>query len=220
MGDKRKCRFVTHEGLISYQLALDDQLSAVDRIIAGDEAPWEVHFLEHGHVVTLGRAVEDQHLLYPKERVVAEGFEWVEVSRGGSITYHGPGQMVVYIHVDLKALGLSLTRYLRDLEQWVIDALRVFGVDAGRLSGKTGVWVPEGKICAMGVAAKRYVSYHGLGLNFDVDLARFKWFVPCGLTEPVASLSPILKRTVQKGEVVAAMKRTMPDWLGELPLDD
>ena len=220
MSGDRKCRFVTHEGCLSYQSALENQMSAVERIIKDEGAPYEVHFLEHQHVVTLGRAVEAEHLLHPKERMIAEGFEWVEVSRGGSITYHGPGQLVVYLHLDLKELGLSLTRYLRDLEQWVIDALSVFGVDAARESGKTGVWVPEGKLCAMGVAAKRYVSYHGLGLNFDVDLDRFKWFVPCGLVEPVASLSPILKRTVSRAEVIAAMKSTMPAWLSELPLDD
>lgn len=220
MSGRRKCRFVTHEGYLSYQFALGNQMSAVERIIKDDSAPYEVHFLEHQHVVTLGRAVEAGHLLYSKDRMIAEGFEWVEVSRGGSITYHGPGQLVVYLHLNLKELDLSLTRYLRDLEQWVIDAMSVLGVDAGRVAGKTGVWVPEGKICAMGVAAKRYTSYHGLGFNFDVDLDRFKWFIPCGLSEPVASLSPILKRKVEKTEVITAMKTTMPPWLSELPLQE
>ena len=89
----------------------------------------------------MGRAVEDEHLIVPKAQLESKGVDWVEVSRGGSVTYHGPGQLIAYVHVHLKELNLGLTTFLRDLEQWVIDALADFNVDAGRVKGKTGVWV-------------------------------------------------------------------------------
>jgi lipoate-protein ligase B len=212
----RQLQLIEHPNLVPYQVGLDRQLERVKAIFENPEIPFELHVLEHEHVLTLGRAVEQEHLLFSKEELMSKGFDWVEVSRGGSITYHGPGQLVVYLHVHLKELGLSLTGYLRDLEQWVIDALAHFDVDAGRVQGKTGVWVSSGKICAMGIAAKRYVTYHGIGLNFDVDLDRFQWFVPCGLQEPVASLSPLLGRTVTREEVVSALELSLPPWLARL----
>ena len=141
------------------------------------------------------------------------GVDWVEVSRGGSVTYHGLGQLIAYVHVHLKELNLESDHFTERLGAVGDRCFEDFNVDAGRVKGKTGVWVSSGKICAMGIAAKKFVSYHGIGLNFDVDLDCFKWIVPCGLQEPVASLSPLLGRSVHRSEVEQALTHHPPEWM-------
>ena len=118
------------------------------------------------------------------------------------MTYHGPGQLVGYLHFHLKEIGVFLTQYLRDLEQWVIDALGEFDVDADRRRWDDRGVDSQGKICAMGVAAKKYVSYHGIGLNVNTEMDGFNWIVPCGLHgQPVASLDKILGKSVSRDEI-------------------
>jgi lipoate-protein ligase B len=135
------------------------------------------------------------------------------------VTYHGPGQLVVYLHVHLKELGIFLTQYLRDLEQWVIDSLGSFDIDAGRREGMTGVWVSQGKICAMGVAAKKYVTYHGIGLNVATQMDGFNWIVPCGLEgQSVISLDQICSSKPSRKAVEESMLKCMPSWLKDLRL--
>jgi lipoyl(octanoyl) transferase len=192
---------------------LAHQLERVGRILDDPSAPYELHFLEHRHVLTKGRTFEPEHLMMPTDALAEKGVDLVEVSRGGSVTYHGPGQLVAYVHVHLKELGLFLTQYLRDLEQWVIDYLQLLNVDADRRDGMTGVWTSSGKICAMGVAAKKYVTYHGIGLNFAVDLNCFDWIVPCGLTEPVASLNQLAPDSSTRAQVEAGLLTVLPPWL-------
>jgi len=202
---------------LTYASALQQQLTTVDSILANSSYPYECHFLEHSHVLTKGRGFVKEHLISAESELLKNGVEVVEVSRGGSVTYHGPGQLVVYVHVHLKELGLYLTHYLRDLEQWVMDALAEFNVDAGRRKGLTGVWVSQGKICAMGIAAKKFVSYHGVGLNVSTNMDGFNWIVPCGLVgQAVTSLDQVLGRKVERIEVEEAMLKHMPQWLALL----
>ncbi len=136
-----------------------------------------------------------EHLLVDEERLNALGIELAETDRGGDITYHGPGQLVLYPILDLNRLGLRIHPYLRLLEEAVIRTLAVFGIRGERDPEATGVWVPaersgdlDRKICAMGVRLSRWCSMHGLALNVEPNLEHFQLIVPCGLARPVTSL--------------------------------
>jgi lipoyl(octanoyl) transferase len=209
----RPLRIISHEGEVPYELGLARQLERVSSIIQDPLSPYELHFLEHRHVLTKGRTFESHHLVMSQDALVEKGVDILEVSRGGSVTYHGPGQLVVYVHVHLKEIGIFLTQYLRDLEQWVIDFLQSLNLDADRRDGMTGVWTSSGKICALGVAAKKFVTYHGIGLNFSVDLDCFNWIVPCGLSEPVASLNQLTTEPMTRAQVEAGLLSVLPSWL-------
>lgn len=198
---------------VDYSFALERQQSYVQAILENSDAPYVLNFLEHTPVLTTGRTYDPSHLLLSEEILEKKGVPIVEVSRGGSVTYHGPGQLTVYVHVHLKELELGLTSLMRDLEQWVIDALRKFDLLSGREEGKTGVWTDRGKVCAMGIAAKKFVTYHGIGLNVNVDPKAFEWIVPCGLTEPVASLDHILTPAPNRESVIHALMENLPPWL-------
>ena len=133
-------------------------------------------FVEHPHVITLGRGGKESNVVAPGEVPV------VRSSRGGDATYHGPGQLVVYPIVDLKSkLRKDVHRYLRYLEEAAILTLRSFGIAAERKPPCTGIWIGNKKIAAIGVAVRRGVTYHGLGLNVNTDLAYFERIIPCGL---------------------------------------
>jgi lipoyl(octanoyl) transferase len=133
-------------------------------------------------VITVSRrAGARQHLVASETRLARAGVEVVETDRGGDITYHGPGQLVVYPILDLNVLGLRLLGYMRFLERIVIEALAVWGIEGRRDETATGVWVNGSKICAMGVRLSRWVSMHGLALNVTTDLSHFDMIVPCGL---------------------------------------
>jgi len=122
------------------------------------------------------------HLVATDAQLAAAGVEVAQTDRGGDITYHGPGQLVVYPILDLNALGLRLHGYMRFLEKIVIDTLAQWGIQGSRIEAATGVWVNGSKICAMGVRLSRWVSMHGLALNVTTNLEHFDLIVPCGLT--------------------------------------
>jgi len=154
-------------------------------------------FTEHNPVITMGRATSKDNLLCSPDELVQRGVELYEIERGGDITYHGPGQLVVYPIIDLDAHGRDLHRYLRDLEQVTISTLGDLGIEAGIKPGLTGVWADDHKLAAIGVAVKRWVTYHGLALNVSTDLDYFKLINPCGISGyPVGSVESILRRKV------------------------
>ncbi len=160
--------------------------------------------LEHRPVVTLGRSADRTHVLLPREALAARGIEMFEVERGGSATYHGPGQLVGYIIMDLRSVGEDVGRFVRTLEGTVIETLVTFGITAARRQGYPGVWVADAKICALGVAIKRRVTMHGFALNVTTALDEFALINPCGLDRPVTSMAAVLGRPVDLGEVRAA----------------
>lgn len=164
--------------------------------------------LEHRPVVTLGRSADRAHVLASPEALAARGIELFEVERGGSATYHGPGQLVGYPIVDLRRLGEDVGRFMRTLEATIIEVLDGFGVPAGRRPGYPGVWVGDAKICAMGVAIKRRVTMHGFALNVATDLDAFAAINPCGLGLPVTSMSRVLGREVPMAEIRRAYARS------------
>ncbi len=172
-------------------LALQRQLleSRVDGAI-----PDTLLLLEHPHVVTLGRRTLDSHVISDGETLAAAGVELKESDRGGEATYHGPGQLVAYPIVNLRALGLGPVSYVAALEQAIIETLAVYLIDAHSVAGRTGIWVggdgenpgegnnPAGrKIAAIGVRISRGVSMHGLALNVAPDLSMYDHIVPCGM---------------------------------------
>jgi lipoyl(octanoyl) transferase len=144
-------------------------------------APDTIVFVEHPPTITLGRAADRRHLLMSEAELGRRGVVVREVDRGGDVTYHGPGQLVAYPIVNLESRGRDLHRYLRDLEQTVIDTLAKLGLRAERTPGLTGVWVGTNKIAAIGIKVSRWVTSHGLALNVGPDLSGFSLIVPCGI---------------------------------------
>ncbi|MBA3850653.1 MAG: lipoate-protein ligase B [Opitutus sp.] len=139
-------------------------------------------FTEHDPVFTIGvRRGAGQHLLWPQAELARRGIEVVTTNRGGDITYHGPGQIVGYPIVNLTPRK-DLHAYLRFLEDVMIASVARFGLTAGRNPGKTGIWIEQRKIAAIGVAVKKWTTFHGFALNVNTDLAPFTGIIPCGIT--------------------------------------
>ncbi len=163
-------------------------------------------YVEHPHVVTVGRNGKDEHLLASPEVLARTGIRLFETDRGGDVTYHGPGQVVGYPILDLREWRRDVRAYFRGVEQSLIDALATLGVIAQRnpKPGYEGVWVGGAKLAAIGIHISRWVTSHGFALNLETDLNYFKYIVPCGLTEPVCSLRS-LGCTARREEVQAAI---------------
>lgn len=152
---------------------------------------------EHNPVVTMGRGTAKGNLLVTRAELAKRGVELFQIERGGDITFHGPGQLVLYPIVDLTSRGRDLHKYLRDLEEVVIITLNEFDLKATLKKGLTGVWVDNHKLAAIGVAVSHWVSYHGLALNVNTDLDYFKLINPCGITHfPVGSIASMLGKEV------------------------
>lgn len=189
-------------GRMAYEVAYRVQCGHVDEVIAARDAgrpiAGRVLLVEHDPVVTISRRPGAAEHLLATERVLADaGVAVARTDRGGDITYHGPGQLVVYPIIDLNRLNLRLHDYMRLLEGAVIDALDTFGVRGHRDPAATGVWVGtdrgDAKICAMGVRVRRWVTMHGLALNVTTNLDHFGLIVPCGLAgREVTSLRALL----------------------------
>ncbi|MBM4264206.1 MAG: lipoyl(octanoyl) transferase LipB [Deltaproteobacteria bacterium] len=163
-------------GSLEYQTALTLQEKLVE---SKQREPSDdiLLFVEHPHIYTLGRGGKETNVLAPREVPVYRS------SRGGDVTYHGPGQLVVYPIIDLRSkLRKDVHRYVRNLEMSAISTLKDFGLSATRRPPYTGIWINDRKIAAIGVAVKRSITYHGLALNVNTDLSYFQRIVPCGLT--------------------------------------
>ncbi len=173
-------------GRVEYREAWDYQRELARRRALG-EIPDTLLLLEHPPVYTTGRRGPGANLRLPESDL---GAPLVESDRGGDITFHGPGQLVAYPIIDLRAAGLTVVSYVRALEETIIRTLRAYGIEGQTECGMTGVWVGESKIAAIGVrvgkpagAAGGWVTGHGLALNVDVDLAWFERIVPCGIAD-------------------------------------
>jgi len=178
---------VTDVGRLPYSQALDLQNELATRRKHGD-IPDQLLFVEHPHVITMGRNGHRENVLASEELLERAGIEFHPTNRGGDVTYHGPGQIVGYPILDLREWKRDVVGYVRAVEQAIIDALSAFGISGGRVEGATGVWVDGAKVAAIGVHISRWVTSHGFALNLDTDLAYFHYIVPCGLTKPVTSM--------------------------------
>jgi lipoyl(octanoyl) transferase len=190
---------------VGYAEAVAAMDARVAAIVAGT-APELVWLLEHPPLYTAGTSARAADLLAPRFPVFPTG-------RGGGFTYHGPGQRVAYVMLDLRRRGCDVRRFVADLEEWLIRALKILGVDGERREDRVGVWVPrdgrEDKIAAIGVRVRRWISLHGVSLNVDPELAHFGGIVPCGVNDPrygVTSLAA-LGRGADLAEVDRALRR-------------
>jgi lipoyl(octanoyl) transferase len=195
-------------GRVPYQEALTVQETMVQNRRDG-VIPDQLLLLEHPHVITLGSSSQEENLLLSPEEREAKGIELFEVGRGGDVTYHGPGQLVGYPILDLKPDRKDLHRYLRDLEEVLIALLSHFGIVSGREEGLTGVWVPQGKLAAIGVRiSSGWITSHGFALNVDPDLDFFSSIIPCGIQDrSVTSMARILGRPLSLDEVTSELVR-------------
>ena len=179
-------------GLVEYDQALELQRRLAQMRIRG-EVDDLLLLLEHPPVITLGRGGKANHLLAEQGELRQRGIQFVEVERGGDITYHGPGQLVGYPILDLNLHGCDIHLYVRRLEEVLIRTLRNFGIDAERRVGLTGVWVGTQKIASIGVHIRRWVTWHGFSLNVDMDLSYFGLIVPCGIDGVAMTSMALLK---------------------------
>lgn len=164
--------------------------------------------VEHPPVITLGRRADKSNVLLSAAELAERGVELRHVDRGGDVTYHGPGQLVAYPIMHLAGERRDVHGYFRALEQVVIHLLAEYGIAAGRHEGLTGVWVGDEKICAMGVAIRRWTTYHGIALNVSTDLEDFRLITPCGLADKgVTSMKQLLGRDVPMKEVAEKLVR-------------
>ena len=215
-------------GLIDYKNAWDYQTGLFNDILAvktGNRNLPELLqkptrnfllFCEHPHVFTLGRTGDENNLLIKSEDLSSIEATFYHINRGGDITYHGPGQLVVYPVVDLENFFTDIHRYMRLLEESVIQTLNEFGIASGRIPGLTGVWLePEvpgraRKICALGVKTSRWVTLHGLALNINTDLTYFDYIIPCGIEDKmVTSLKKETGKTQDMNKVKEILKQKM-----------
>ena len=165
-------------------------------------------FVVHPSVYTLGKSGDPQHVLISAADREARSIEYFQTNRGGDITYHGPGQLVVYPILDLEKFECDIGKYLRHLEEVVIRTLADYGLKGDRSAGETGVWLEPAtwgrarKICAIGVRCSRWISMHGFALNVNTDLGYFQHIVPCGIPDKkVTSLEAELGRSIDLAEV-------------------
>jgi lipoyl(octanoyl) transferase len=187
-------------GRIDYPRALALQDDLVRRRIAGEVGD-TLLLAEHPHVVTKGSGAHDEHILVDEAERTALGLAVFETTRGGDVTYHGPGQLVGYPILQLDEDRRDAHRYLRDLEEVLLRTLSSLGIEARRDEEYTGVWVNDEKIAAIGVRLTRWVTSHGFALNVDCDLRYFSTIVPCGIAEKGVTSLRALKVTASMEEV-------------------
>jgi lipoyl(octanoyl) transferase len=169
-------------GLVPYGEALELQYRLADEVRAG-ERPDTVLFLEHAPVFTLGKRGGRENLTVSDDFLAAREVAVCETERGGNITYHGPGQLVVYPIINLKATGLGVADYVERLEEVMLRTAADWGIRAERNAKNRGVWIGNNKLGSIGIAVKRGIALHGLALNVTTDLTPFDWINPCGLTD-------------------------------------
>ena len=201
--------------------AMEARAAAIAQGSAG-ELVW---LLEHPPLYSAGVSARAEDLLNAGDIPV------FETGRGGQFTYHGPGQRVAYVMLDLNQRGRDVRRFVRGLESWIVDALTTFNVDSGPRDGRVGVWVErrdgslsrEDKIAAIGVKIRKWVSFHGISLNVEPDLSHFSGIVPCGIREHGVTSLVDLGRPVTMAEADAALRAAFvsefgPVETGETPL--
>jgi len=188
-------------GMVDYMTACQRQKRMVDMVIAGQCG--RLIFCEHLPVLTLGRLFKQESLLVAQQAIEQKGVAIHSVDRGGDVTLHAPGQLMVYVILDLNFYQRNLKKYLERLEQVAVDLLRDFGILAVSIPDKRGVFVPMSlrKIVSIGIGVRKWVSYHGLGINVNTDLSLFSLIKPCGLDVQMTSMAQLLQHPVSMEQV-------------------
>lgn len=228
----RKTQFI-RLGLVDFKTAWDYQVDIFNKILATKSnnrtLPVEAHratdnyviFCEHPHVFTLGKSGDEKNLLIAKEDLESIRATYYHINRGGDITYHGPGQIVGYPVIDMENFFTDIHKYMRVMEEAVIQTLAEYDIPAGRIPGLTGVWIAADderharKICALGVKTSRWVTMHGFAFNVNTDLSYFDYIVPCGIREKsVTSMEKELGRKQNMLEVETILKEKLRQQFG------
>jgi len=212
MNSPCRCFEVRDLGLIEYQEALDLQVSLVQQRREGT-IPDTILVLEHPHVITLGSSSNVKHVLLDDFTLKNRGIQLFKVGRGGDVTYHGPGQLVVYPIIDLKPDRKDLHQYLRDLESVLIQVATSFGIKASRDPSGTGVFTGFGKLGAIGVRiSSGWITSHGIALNVSTDLDFFQTIIPCGIpNRGVSSLERELGHDISMSSVKECMMQALEE---------
>lgn len=207
--------WIISEGYIPYPEALDAMRARASTIAAGEagEAIW---LLEHPPLYTAGTSAK------PDDLLVADRFPVFDAGRGGQYTYHGPGQRVAYVMLDLRERGRDIRCLVEGLENWVIDTLAAFNIKGEKRDGRVGVWVKrpergpfaEDKIAAIGVRVSKWVTFHGISLNVSPDLDHYSGIVPCGITDQGVTSLEDLGQIITMEEVDSVMKSTFERHFG------
>jgi lipoyl(octanoyl) transferase len=201
-------------GSVDYKEAWDFQESLFNAIISSKQqgsSDSESHLItcEHPHVFTLGKSGKKDHLLADEESLKSIDARFYQINRGGDITYHGPGQLVVYPILDLDQFFTDIHKYMRFLEEAVILTLADYGIIGHRIEGLTGVWIDlekPRKIAAFGVKSSRWVTMHGIGFNVNTDLSYFDQIIPCGISDKqVTSMNQELGYMLDMNEVTVRL---------------
>lgn len=200
---------------VAYETAVAEMEARVARIVAGEahEAVW---LLEHPPLYTAGTSAREHDLLSPSRFPVHRS------GRGGQFTYHGPGQRIAYVMLDVRRRFGDVRAFVQALEAWVIATLHEYGVDACVRDGRVGVWVPrandalgrDDKIAAIGIRLRRWVSFHGVAINVSPDLSHFEGIVPCGISEHGVTSLAALGHSPRLSDVDDALKRSFARTLG------
>ncbi len=217
MNERARIGWAASPGLTAYEAAVAAMEARAGAIAAG-EAGELVWLLEHPPLYTAGVSSKEGDLLAP------DRFPVFRTGRGGQYTYHGPGQRVVYLMLDLRTRGRDVTRFVADLERWIIAALDRFNVKGEIRDGRVGVWVErkgpgwsrEDKIAAIGVRLRKWVSFHGIAFNVEPDLEHFSGITPCGISAPQFGVTSLvdLGLPVTMADADAALRAAFEDVFG------
>ena len=204
--NRTNAEWIVDDSPVPYPAAIAFMEDRVAAIRAGD-APEAIWLLEHPPLYTAGTSADPADLIEP------DRFPVYETGRGGQYTYHGPGQRIAYVMLDLKRRGGDVRCYVHDLEAWIIRTLAGFGVQGERRDGRVGIWVTRGggredKIAAIGVRVRRWVTYHGISINLEPDLGHFSGIVPCGISAHGVTSLADLGVTATMPDLDLALKAT------------
>jgi lipoate-protein ligase B len=201
---------------MEYGAALSAQKETERRVLAGEQ-PDTLLFVEHPHVLTIGRRATQSGILIPKELLDARGVSVFETNRGGKVTYHGLGQLVGYPIINLSPDREDVHRYVRDLEDVLIRSLADFNIEGFRIEGLTGVHTTQGKIAAIGVHIARWVTTHGFAVNVNTDLSYFDLIIACE-GEPVTSMQKVIGQEIELVKVEDSIVAHFSEVFGMTPL--
>ncbi|KAA9010116.1 lipoyl(octanoyl) transferase LipB [Histidinibacterium aquaticum] len=212
--------WITSPGLVDYEEAVSIMEARAEAIRRGTEGE-AIWLLEHPPLYTAGTSAD------PKDLTDPDRFPVIPTKRGGQYTYHGPGQRVAYVMLDVAARGRDVRRFVHDLEDWIIATLAEFTVIGERREGRVGVWVtrkdkpltaaglpPEDKIAALGIRLRKWVSFHGISINVEPELEHFSGIVPCGIAEHGVTSLVDLGLPVTIEDLDVALKKTFPEVMG------
>jgi len=186
-------------GCMDYKQTYAIQKKCVEETLQGADPT--IMICEHPLVLTMGRLSKEENILCSQDTLQKRNIEVIRVDRGGQVTLHAPGQMMVYPILDLRKYKKDLKYYFRILEQVGIDLLNCFDILGSRLSGKTGVFVGDKKLISIGIGIRKWISFHGMAINVNTDLELFSMIKPCGLDVSMTSMSQIKQRQIHMSEV-------------------